>query len=468
MSTVTPCRGDDSLAALDRFRSGFYRCLSARADALFELVDGLCSPVKVESLAHVTLSPAVSRGHGAAYAALASGSVDAERVRDLLAAHRNPDWRPDFAVDTTTWPRVYAHCSPGRSHYYHPARHVNKQPVVPGWCYQWIAGLSGVPDSWTAPVDAHRLDPGDHPSAVAVRQIEQLLPRLGPLTAEPLFVFDAGYDLLHLTEELRGENVQLLVRIRGNRKFFTRPPRTNLGHELPRPPEGGRPPLHGKAFRLRDSNTWAEPDCEYRTENHLYGRMRAQAWRRLHPKQYRYYNRDGSIKIVEGTVIRVEVERLRSDFGTESNALWLWWTGPCGAVPDLKRIVWAYLRRFDIEHTFRFIKQVLGWTTPKLRTPEQADRWTWIVAAALTQLRLARDHVADHRLPWQPPLPPHRMTPGRVRAGFVHLLRTLPVQTRQPKPNKPGPGRPKGCYSKPAPRHYLTKLTRRRAGVSRE
>jgi hypothetical protein len=32
-----------------------------------------------------------------------------------------------------------------------------------------------------------------------------------------------------------------------------------------------------------------------------------------------------------------------------------------------------------IEHTIRFAKQALGWTTPRPRHPEQADRWTWLV-----------------------------------------------------------------------------------------
>lgn len=458
MAATSPRCAAGSLAALDKFRSDFYGCLSARADALFELVDGLCSPVRVESLAHVTLAPVVRRGHGAAYAALADGFIDGDRMRDLLAAQRPSGWQPDFAVDATTWPRVYAHCSTGRSHYYHPSRHMGGHPVVSGWCYQWIAGLSAVADSWTAPVDAHRLEPGDHPSAVAVRQIEQLLPRLGPLTAEPLFVFDAGYDLLHLTQELKGENVQLVVRIRSDRRFFTRPPRSDLGRELPRPPEGGRPPLHGAALKCPDTSSWPDPDYLYRSEHPRYGRLEARAWSRLHPKQYRYYNRDGSMAIVEGTVIRVDVERLPGDFGRRQKALWLWWSGPYGSVPDLERIVWAYLRRFDIEHTFRFLKQVLGWTTPKLRTPQQADRWTWLVCAALTQLRLARDQVADQRLPWQPHLPAHKMTPGRVRAGFGHLLRTLHSPARAPKPNRPGPGRPKGRLSRPAPRYYVKRL----------
>jgi len=209
---------------------------------------------------HVTLAPGMQRGHAAAYAALAHGAIDVELLRELLAVQHNPHWRPDFAVDTTTWPRVYAHCSAGRSHYYHPARHMGGHPVVAGWSYQWITGLNNAADSWTAPLDAQRLDPGENPSTVAVRQIEALIPRLGPLMAEPLFDFDAGYDLVRLTEELRGENVQLLVRIRGNRRFRMRPPQTVLGREVPRPPQGGRPPLHGKVLRCLDSQSWREPD----------------------------------------------------------------------------------------------------------------------------------------------------------------------------------------------------------------
>ncbi len=50
----------------------------------------------------------------------------------------------------------------------------------------------------------------------------------------------------------------------------------------------------------------------------------------------------------------------------------------------------AYLRRFDLEHTFRLWKQTLGWTAPKIRAPQAADRWTWLIIAAHTQLRLAR------------------------------------------------------------------------------
>jgi hypothetical protein len=41
----------------------------------------------------------------------------------------------------------------------------------------------------------------------------------------------------------------------------------------------------------------------------------------------------------------------------------------------------AHLRRFDINHRFRFLKQQFGSTRPPRRDPA-AGRWTWIVTAA--------------------------------------------------------------------------------------
>jgi hypothetical protein len=42
----------------------------------------------------------------------------------------------------------------------------------------------------------------------------------------------------------------------------------------------------------------------------------------------------------------------------------------------------AYIHRFDAEHTLRFAKNTLGPTTPALRTPEQADRCSWLILAS--------------------------------------------------------------------------------------
>jgi hypothetical protein len=122
----------------------------------------------------------------------------------------------------------------------------------------------------------------------------------------------------------------------------------------------------------------------------------------------------------------------------------LGWHGPADLpVPDLDRAWRAYVRRFDLEHTFRFLKQTLNWTLPRGRHPEQADRWTWLVVLASTQLRLARPLVADKRWPGERPLPAERLTPARVRRAFSALLPTLGSPAKAPQPCARSPGRPK-------------------------
>jgi hypothetical protein len=110
-----------------------------------------------------------------------------------------------------------------------------------------------------------------------------------------------------------------------------------------------------------------------------------------------------------------------------------------------------------IEHTIRFAKQTLGWTIPRLRHPEQADRWTWLVLAAYTQLRLARQLAGDQRLPWERPRSQPRLSPVRVRRGFPQLLVRLGSPASAPKPAGCPPGRPKGRCSGPATRYPAVK-----------
>lgn len=108
----------------------------------------------------------------------------------------------------------------------------------------------------------------------------------------------------------------------------------------------------------------------------------------------------------------------------------------------------SFLRRFDIEHTFRLFKQTLGWTKPRLRSFEAADRWTWLVIAAYAQLRLARPLAADLRRPWEKPTEANKLTPSRVRRGFRNLRTKTGSPAGAPKPSRPGPGGPPGSKNR--------------------
>ena len=139
----------------------------------------------------------------------------------------------------------------------------------------------------------------------------------------------------------------------------------------------------------------------------------------------------------------------------EPQELWLWWAGP--GEPDLDVLWRSYVRRFDLEHTLRFCKQSLGWTTPRVRHPEQADHWTWLVVAAYAQLHLARSWIADRRLPWERPLALGKLTPSRVRRALSALLSMVGTPAKAPKPCGRSPGRPRGSRSGPAIRYPALK-----------
>jgi hypothetical protein len=129
--------------------------LGRRRDALFELVDALLAAEAMPSLPHLSLLPTHRRGWGSVYAALAAGEVDAERLAEVLAAHRGGG-APVFAVDASTWARCDAECSPGGGS-------TTRRPGTRPGSRSWPAGATpGSPsssfarDSWTAPVDARR------------------------------------------------------------------------------------------------------------------------------------------------------------------------------------------------------------------------------------------------------------------------------------------------------------------------
>ncbi|MGP4014978.1 hypothetical protein [Saccharopolyspora sp. 5N708] len=161
------------------------------------------------------------------------------------------------------------------------------------------------------------------------------------------------------------------------------------------------------------------PGPHHRHRHHPLRTPQARAWDRLHPRlthRTAWATRLGNLPILEGTVIRLEMHRL--PFGATPKPVWLWHSR-IDLDPAMVDLLWqAFLRRFDIEHTFRLFKQTLGWTRPKLRTPEAADRWGWLILAAYTQLRLARGLASDLRRPWEnPPNPRSSPRPGSD-AGF--------------------------------------------------
>ena len=466
MTSLPADAGAGPLAVLSRFRLDFHACLAARADELFELADAvLCADGPVRTLAGLSLVPGHRRGHGALYDAVNHGQISADRLRRSLAGlplPRAADGRLVLAADVSNWLRPGAATSPGRLFCHVYGRGKGQAQMIPGWPYSVIAALEPGRTSWTAVLDAARLGPDDDQAAVTAGQLRDVVTRLIEAghwhQGDPaiLVIFDAGYDVARLAFLLADLPVQVLGRLRSDRVM-----------RLPAPPRlpgtVGRPRKHGGELALADPATWPVPQITTTTTTSRYGTAIAAAWDRVHPRlthRSAWLDHDSALPVIDGTLIRLRVDHLPGDRAPKP--VWLWSSATGLPAADVDRLWQAFLRRFDLEHTFRLFKQVLGWTTPKIRDPAAADRWTWLILTVHAQLRLARPLAADLRLPWERPAPPGRLTPARVRRGFRNIRTTVPCPAGAPKPGKPGPGRPPGSRNRrPAPHYDVGKTSKR-------
>jgi hypothetical protein len=320
----------------------------------------LCADGPVTSLVELSLAVEHRRGHGVLYDGVNQGRVDVGRFRKVVASQQIPrcdNGRIVLAIDVSNWLRPDAATSPDRLFCHTYGRGKGQAQMIPGWPYSFVAALEPGRTSWTAILDAQRLGPDDG-------QWKDSDPEIW-------IVGDTGYDGPRLAFLLADLPVRLLVRMRSDRVLaFPAAPRC-AGTV-------GRRARHGAEFTFKDSQTWPEAAHSTTTQTTRYGTAQARSWDRLHPRLTHrgvWAEHDGEIPIIEGTVIRLQVDRLPGD-GTPK-PLWLWFSGIGTEAADVDRLWQMFLHRFDLEHTFRFLKQTLGWTKPRIRTPAAADRWTW-------------------------------------------------------------------------------------------
>ena len=328
MDSLPEDAGGGAVAVLSRFRRDFHACLAARADELSELADAvLCAGGPVRSLAALSLAPEHRRGHGALYDAVNHGRIDIARLRRSLAGlplPRAADGRLVLAVDVSNWLRPGAATSPGRLFCHVYGRGKGQAQMIPGWPYSVIAALEPGRTSWTAVLDAVRLGPDDDEAEVTAAQVRDVITRLIEAghwrEGDPpiLVIFDAGYDPMRLACQLTGLPVEILGRLRSDRVLCFPVPRR-------RPGTHGRPPRHGREFALADSATWPQPAAATTTETTRYGTAVAQAWDRLHPRlthRSAWLDHDGPLPVIEGTLIRLQVDHLPGD--RNPKPVWLW------------------------------------------------------------------------------------------------------------------------------------------------
>ena len=426
----------DAWERLRHFRNELYGSLGLRQDSLFELMDAALTASHRSTLVRLSLTAAFRRRWPSTCDALADGSIDVGAMRAVFAQTLTDsavvDGRPVWAIDGTNWPRPAARTSSERTWEYRPLPGWPQTGVVPAWAYQWLVAVPDVAGSWVLPLDVQRRGPTARSATeVALEQIATVRAAQPTAAPRPVVTLDSGYDLETLARA--SADADLLVRLIKSRVVY-RPPLKRLGR--------GRPRLHGTPFRLGDKRTHGKPRQSAQIDHPLYGDVHIDAWSGLHVR---------GAPDAPFSVIRVQVERLPK-MNQRPYPLWLAWIG--GLLPADLGAVWHwYLRRFTVEHAFRFFKQSLGWTTVRPRDPQAADRWSWLMAGACWQLWLSRRIVSEVRLPWEHARPDGLVTPGQVRRYFTGILVRVGTPARAPQLRGKSPGRPVG-YRPKSPFHY--------------
>jgi DDE superfamily endonuclease len=403
-----------SLQNLGNFRHRTYLLLGNGRDALFDLMDAVLTTRSVVSFVELSLSPVFRRAWPSIYEALQDGRPSRQALMKECVRHIPTSEVVVLAGDHTAWSRLYAKTLQERT-YEHKAQVISGvKPITLGHGYSTITWIPQAEGSWALPLLHERITSLDTPIGKAATQLRQVCTQI---CGKVLFLGDGEYGSAPFLKQTADIPCSKLIRLRPNRVLY----------HAPGAYQGkGRRRKHGEKFSLKDPDTWSVAQEDITTQHDKFGRLRVRRWKTLHLKQ-----------AAEHPFDLILVERLDA---LDSNPFWLIWMAP--EEMTLSQTWKQYLRRFTIEHWYRFMRQRLHWTIPQLSTPKQMETWSDLMPLMTWQLWLARDVVEDSPLPWQKTMT--QLTPGRIANAFAPLLARIGSPAPDPKPRGKSTGWPSG------------------------
>lgn len=401
-------------ARLEEFRQVAYKYLGRAKDATFELTDAILLTRNVYSLADLSLSPVFRRKWSSIYEALQDSRPQRQKLMQLYIKQIPAEGRPLLAGDHTNWSRPEAVTLQERTYEHTGTSIAGNKPITVGQGYSTIAWIPEDSGSWALPLRHERITSWESPIEKAIWQLKQVCEHF---PARPISVWDSEYGCAPFVLKTANIAVDILVRLRSNLCLWGEPGAYS-GKGCPR--------KHGDKFKLNEPKTWGEAASVFEVDDPKLKRVRVSLWKNLHFR-----------KAATRPMSMIRVERIDEQGNQRvSKPLWLAWVGE--EMPPIEEVWRLYLRRFTIDHWYRFLKQRLHWTVPKLSTPKQCERWSDLMPLMTWELWLARDIVADNPLPWQKSS--DKMTPGRVAQAMGSIFAVIGTPAQPPKPRGKSPG----------------------------
>jgi DDE superfamily endonuclease len=414
----------------NRFRHEVYGCFWRAADALFNTVDALLTETNAHSFPELSLSPYFQRRWCSLYEAFEDGRIDQERLRRTFVAYllpAEPGERVWLGLDATSIERPEAQTLPDRTVVYKPNLPESSKPISYGWQFSTVVVLPKQPSSWTAVLDQQRIRSEQTSVEVAASQLRELAPLL---RCRPIVATDRWYSCAPFLLATEGLPYDKLLRLKRKRVLYRAAPAPTGKRGAPRKDgerfQCGAPDSYGQA-----TGSWQGRDAKGRAVELTW-------WTGLHLSKARH---------LEVTVLRV-VRPCATGQKRDPRESWFLWDG--GVDACLPEVALDYRRRFGQEHGYRFDKQAVLWTKPRLRTPEQFERWSQVVAIVHNLLVLARPEVQADLRPWETA---HREpSPQQVRRAMAKIVAQVGTPARPAQPRGKSPGRHKGAIIRRAPR----------------
>jgi hypothetical protein len=420
---------------LARFRHHLYTTGFTRArDTLWDVADALLTHPQARSFIELSQATSFQRQWPSLYEALEDGRIDRDALRGVFAAHLPGAMVGERLVlgrDVSSILRPDAHTSADRTLVHRSNLPADATPVGPGWQFSSLVVLPDPVSAATDVLDTQRIPSTAPATTVGAAQLRAVLPLLAPTGVRVLLVLDRGSSNTPWLLTSQDVDCDRLIRARNDQVLYRPAP--------PRTPRAGRPRCDGARFKGSAPETHGDPDDDWSGTDTAGHPVRVTCWRDLHLKQARH---------IPITVIRVVRAAAQ---GTKRNPriAWFWWIG--GPLPPLAAIPQLYGRRFGHEHGFRLDKQALLWNAPRLRTPEQFERWTDLVSCVHNQLVLMRPLVTNVQRPWERRT--GTVSVSQVRRGAGKIVAQLGTPARPPQRRGNAPGRAAGTTVRRASRH---------------
>ena len=310
---------------------------------------------------------------------------------------------------------------------------------------------------WVPPLLIQRVTSEEKGHQVGMEQvahcIEQchLQDKLVISVADSAYAHEAGRVLLSAHS-----NWVHLCRLNSTRNIYSLPTKSLPGV--------GNKRRYGKKMTLNKPESHDAPDeireIEHLTPQGKVRQMRIKIWTQKVFRGSRDY------KAYEHPMTVYQVELLKDCKPVYKNPLWLGIFGQRRDEITLDEVLSYYLRRYDIEHFFRFSKRNL--LMASYQTPDTLveEGFVQLTGLAYDQLYLARTDVKRLAKPWERYLPDYQTpvteadcaTSTQTQRHFQSVLETIGTPACKPIPRGNPQGRGKGALQKTRERHpYIFK-----------